>query len=412
MLRTILLEKLKGDFYTSIENLSRKKEEKKKESVKKLIVSMYSDDESFVSSHSRASEELHCIAREQAGARRANLQASASVDPAPIVEEDDNSGSDSRGTDAADVDGAFQGVVEESSVPLACLERCAIFVDAALFDPLSPAGDVNECLVECSMAVVEYPFCCPTAARTKTLIHMPVMSTNKMTKLLRATTVQRWEHLLTAQHGIPCLPHGVSTGFDEFLTMVDVFRAYLNNYRHVLSGSDGNGDGTGAHMTVALNEDDLYMKMRDTLFNTLNDAVQVWEAEESRTEVAFLTTANRLEEVRRCLLWLQTKTEISFPRYQVFTVEKVLGTDWGNLVTREQEHCSCGYHAYLMTNAYGNRRHCCEGVVTAMLRVMEAAVRNMEQQLLAEKKKQKEQKEKEKQKSQEKSKENHKEKKK
>ncbi|KPA80936.1 hypothetical protein ABB37_04332 [Leptomonas pyrrhocoris] len=337
---------------------------------------MYSEDASTVSSRSGDSEELQHVAAEQTGAAKA-MGESASSDEAPIVVESDDSYDE-------DADNVFHGAVQASTVPVACLERCAIFFDGARFDPRSQIGDDNERVVECSMAVVEYPFCRPTCEAPKTLIHTPALSVKKITKIQRAVTVQRWGQLIAAQHGIPCTAEGASTGYEELQRTVRTYDEVIQRYYHMVkdgssknNGSDGTATKGTSEMSVALSEADLYRTLPDMVWNTVVAAVNACRAERAHVEVAFLTTKKRYEEVCKCLLWLQTHAEVSFPPYQVFTVEEVLGEDWDALVTRERENCSCGYHNYLMTNNYGNRRHCCEGTVTAMLKVMQAAVRNL-----------------------------------
>lgn len=358
---------------------------------------MYSDDDSIVSSGSDRPVTPRATAR-AAAAAAAQAEAAArasngSSDEAPVLVESDESNDDDED------ESYFHGAVEASTVPDECLERCAIFFDAAVFDPHTAPGHMNECVVECSMRVVEYPFCQPTAvAPTQTLIYTPVISASKMTKNMRSITVQRWGHMISGQHGIPCTSVGTSTGFEEMHKIERTYQDLVHGYCHTLrdakagarsAGGKGHSSGSSsggkaataataeAQIAVALDEAELYKTMPDIFWNTINAVVQVCRGEHMRVGVAFLTTEARSEEVRRSLMWLQNQAEISLPRYQVFTIEAVLGEPWEDLVRGEKENHNCGYHTHLMTNSYGNRRHCCEGTVTTMTKVMEAAVRNL-----------------------------------
>ncbi|KAG5475605.1 hypothetical protein LSCM4_04187 [Leishmania orientalis] len=94
-----------------------------------------------------------------------------------------------------------------------------------------------------------------------------------------------------------------------------------------------------------------------------------------KPRIDFLTTTRQRDEVCCALLWLQKNARVSLPPYQACAVASTLGEDWEDLVAGELTHFCCGYHSYLITNEYGNIRHCCESTVSAMALVIDTAVR-------------------------------------
>ncbi|KAK7198107.1 hypothetical protein NESM_000767100 [Novymonas esmeraldas] len=332
---------------------------------------MYSDDNSEVSSTDSG-----------AAPPRLNPQNNSSADRK--CENDDYYYED----DECDSDRAAEepyAAVGESAVPLDCLERCVVFVDCALFDPMRPPGDPNERVVECSMRVVQYPFVSPRPEATETMLYTAEVSTSNMTKVVRAQTAQRWIQLIKSHHGVPCFPEGTTTGFTDLHNTVRTFRVYVEEYCHSLQRAKAKrvtfGKSSAAdddtRVLVALKEEEIVLEVPKMLRRVIDAATRCCQAEKMPHQIAFLTTGRRRDEVCRGLLWLQSRAKVSLPPYQVFTVQDLLGKDWETLVTRELAHFNCGYHSYLMTNEYGNRRHCCESTVSSMAHVLDAAVRQL-----------------------------------
>ncbi|KAG5475348.1 hypothetical protein LSCM1_03461 [Leishmania martiniquensis] len=286
--------------------------------------------------------------------------------------------------------------VGESSLPVECLERCAVLIDCAMFDPTRPKGDINERVVECSMRVVQYPFEEPEHEATETILYLAEVSASNMAKLTRAQTAQRWRHLIESHHGIPCVTRGMSAGFDDLRKTTRTFRVYMDEYCHtLLDNKKSAGDlsrvtakaregpcGVSTYtaekrVMVARAEAELLSFIRGMLSRVIEAATRTCQSEDMKRCVAFLTTKRQYKEVCCALLWLQKKAKVPLPPYQVFTIASALGEDWEELVVGEQAHFCCGYHSYLMTNEYGNFRHCCESTVSATANAIDTAVRQL-----------------------------------
>jgi hypothetical protein len=278
---------------------------------------MYSDDEFTGSCHSSCSTELLRMGQEQARTNQpADARDSGCSDGTPVIASSDENEEANNGCDN-EQGSSYHGPVGLTEVPTSCLERCAIFFDAALFDPRSGPGGSNECVVECSMKVAKYPFCQPTALPTTTLLYTPVVSAANMTKNARAITAQRWGQLMATQHGIPCEPKGTGTQYEELQKTARTYRTLIYSYCHTLrevknTSSNNNSCSStsntpNAEMSVALTDDELHDKLPGIFWNTVNAALDACQTTRAPLEVAFLTTESRSEEVGRSLLWLQKK---------------------------------------------------------------------------------------------------------
>lgn len=344
---------------------------------------MYSDDESEVSSHSSGSLQRRAL----------KARAAAEAAEKPAQDFGDEYGYDDEAPEVMSSDsgsmpdcGGLRGPVPESSVPAVCMERCVVFIDCSLFDPTRLQGDPNEHVVECCMRVVHYPFEAPRVASTQTLLYTPKASASNMTKVARAQTAQRWQQQMTVRHGVPCVPRGTVTGFEDLRNTVRTLRVHVNEYLHLLAEQRAlrrRGEipalspDTDTRVSMHLTEAEMLPDLAALLRGVVEAATETCDAEVMPHQVAFLTTEKQRDEVCRALLWMQKSAGVALPPHQVFTVTSALGEDWERLVAEEMPHFNCGYHRLLMTNKYGNPPHCCEGTVRAMAHVVDAAVRSL-----------------------------------
>ncbi|TPP46080.1 hypothetical protein CGC20_32820 [Leishmania donovani] len=190
-------------------------------------------------------------------------------------------------------------------MPVKCIERCVALPDCAMFNPTRPQADFNE----------RRPFEALEQDTTEMVLYPAEVG-----------TAPRWRRLTTSHHSVPCFARGIVTGFEALLSTIRTgVAARVCQQR---SGSGGAGEET--RVVGARTKAEVFNCVPDMFWHVIEAVARTYYSEKLMNHIAFSRQHGR------------KNSEISLPRYHVFTIAFSPRGEWEKVVATVLAHLCCG----------------------------------------------------------------------